>query len=210
MSKKERLRRDVAGVGPQPRRSGLHPLSGLKEFRISKGEPDIRGWEVRTLSGREVGKVDDLLVDTDAGEVVMMDVAMRGSDRHIELPMRTAQIDAAANHVLVDSGDVDMYDRETSDDARTRDDRDDRNFIDRDRDDVDDRTEEDRIRRARERSADAEAAQRHTRLRGRDADAVERDQLPPEARGDADEVVVERRPVIEEVVIRRKVVDDQA
>ena len=32
-------------------------------FKIADGEPDIRGWEVRTLAGMEVGEVDDLLID---------------------------------------------------------------------------------------------------------------------------------------------------
>lgn len=211
MGKKQRLRRDVAGVGPEPRRSGLHPLSGLKEFRISKGEPDIRGWDVSTLNGREVGRVDDLLVDTDAGEVVMMDVAMRGSDRHVELPIRSAQIDQQRNRVIVDSGDLELFAHGSSDDARTQGDRDDRSFIGRDSDMVTDHDADDRARHARERARDEadESAERHTWLRGRDADAIERDQLPPEARSDTDEVVVERRPVIEEVVIRRRVVDSE-
>lgn len=207
MGKKERLRRDIAGVGPEPRRAGLHPLSGLKEFRISKGEPDIRGWEVRTLNGREVGRVDDLLVDTDAGEVVMMDIEMRGSERHVELPIRSAQIDHHANRVIVDSGDVELYAGGLGENVRTRADRDERGYIDRDRDATPDSVEDLRDRET-EREAEADRIERHTRMRGRDADAVERDQLPDDARSDADEVVVERRPVIEEVVIRRKVVDD--
>jgi hypothetical protein len=207
MGRKERLRRDIAGVGPEPRRAGLHPLSGLKDFRISKGEPDIRGWEVRTLNGREIGRVDDLLVDTDAGEVVMMDIEMRGSERHIEMPIRSAQIDHDASRVIVDSGDVDLYAGSLTDEVRGETDRDDRTFVDRDRDVIPDRhdSDDDRARRMRERERDADSGADPTR--GRDASALERDQLPPDARADADEVVVERRPVIEEVVIRRRVLD---
>jgi hypothetical protein len=209
MGKKERLRRDIAGVGPEPRRSGLHPLSGLKDFRISKGEPDIRGWEVRTLNGREIGRVDDLLVDTDAGEVVMMEVELRGSERHVELPIRSAQIDNHRNHVIVDSGDVELYAGGLADQVDRGGERDERGLVDRDRDGIPDRIEEDddRARRLREREADDDVGAGRTRVRGRDADALERDQLPPEARTDSDEVVVERRPVIEEVVIRRRVLD---
>ena len=109
MGKKERLRRDIAGVGPEPRRLGLSPLRTLKDFQIAKGEPDIRGWSVRTLNGSEVGKVDDLLVDPEAGEVVMMDVEMRASERHLQLPLRSAQLDHHAHRVIVDSGDVQRY-----------------------------------------------------------------------------------------------------
>jgi sporulation protein YlmC with PRC-barrel domain len=149
MGKKERLRRDLAGVGPEPRRSGLHPLSGLKDFRISKGEPDIRGWEVRTLNGREVGRVDDLLVDTDAGEVVMMEIEMRGSERHIELPLRSAQIDKHASRVIVDSGDVELYAGGLAGDTRTPADLAERAVTDRDLDRIPDAAE-DRARRERE------------------------------------------------------------
>jgi len=223
--KKERLRRDIAGVGPEPRRAGLHPLSGLKDFRIGKGEPDIRGWEVRTLNGRDVGRVDDLLVDTDAGEVVMLDIEMRGSDRHIELPIRSAQLDHETSRVIVDSGDVDLYAGSLADDTRTHGDPDDRGFGDRDLDGIPDREEvtdderarrlrearrddEDRARRAIE--LDEESLRRHdrtTRHARPPGAAADRDAIAPDSDTAADEVVVERRPVIEEVVIRRRVID---
>ena len=193
MAKKERLRRDHAGIGPEPNRSGLQSLKRIKGFRIAKGEPDIRGWEVHTLNGRRVGEVDDLLVDVDAGDVVMMDVEMRGSQRHLELPIRSAQLDRDRRRVIVDSGDVERYGAGIDLDRDGREDRDeladrDRDYDrDRDRDGVDDRLERDRP------------------LRG--ASRMEQDALSPETRADADETVVERRPVVEEVVIRRHVVD---
>lgn len=109
MSEKDRLKRDSAGVGPEPRRTGLHKMSGLKGFKVARGEPDIRGWEVRTLNGRNVGEVDDLLVDPESGDVVFMEVAMNNSDRHIELALRYAQLDREKKHVIVDSGDVDAH-----------------------------------------------------------------------------------------------------
>jgi sporulation protein YlmC with PRC-barrel domain len=215
MGKKERLKRDIAGVGPEPRRIGLSPLRSLPDFRIAKGEPDIRGWTVRTLNGSEVGKVDDLLVDQDAGEVVMMDVEMRASERHLQLPIRTAQLDHESRRVIVDSGDVQRYgslgdipddrerqrelDRYFSEDRERERARDHEREVQREhRDDLD----RDRVERDRE----DEAA--NVRGRTRDANAIERDQLAPDMRNDADEVIVERRPVIEEVVVRRRVVED--
>ena len=131
MSKHERSRRDQAGVGPEPRRVGLHPMSSLHDFRIGKGEPDIRGWWVRTLNGRDIGRVADLLVDTDVGEVVMMDVSMRGSDRRIQLPLRSAQLDQRAHQVIVDSGDVDLYASDIGADGRSPTHRDQRAWLDR-------------------------------------------------------------------------------
>jgi sporulation protein YlmC with PRC-barrel domain len=109
MGEKDRLKRDSAGIGPEPRRTGLHRMSGLKDFRVAKGEPDIRGWAVRTLNGRDVGEVHDLLVDPESGEVVFMEVSMNTSDRRIELALRSAQLDREHNRVIVDSGDVDAH-----------------------------------------------------------------------------------------------------
>ncbi len=109
MGEKDRLKRDSAGIGPEPRRSGLHRMSDLKKFRVARGEPDIRGWEVRTLNGRHVGEVDDLMVDPESGEVVFMEVSMNNSDRRIELALRNAQLDRDRKHVIVDSGDVDAH-----------------------------------------------------------------------------------------------------
>jgi sporulation protein YlmC with PRC-barrel domain len=212
MGKKERLRRDHAGIGPEPGRAGLQPLKKTKGFRIAKGEPDIRGWEVHTLNGRRVGQVDDLLVDLDAGDVVMMDVEMRGSQRHLELPLRSAQLDRDQRRVIVDSGDVDRYGGTEEDlDADGVADRDERHLGDRDldRDGVPDRTE----RKLRDPDLDRDGIRDRDELRARNEHLtrpnprLERDELDPEMRADTDEIVVERRPVVEEVVIRRRVVD---
>ena len=41
----------------------IAPLSDLKDFQVSEGYKDIRGWRVDSADGKEVGKVHDLLVD---------------------------------------------------------------------------------------------------------------------------------------------------
>ncbi|HSJ13557.1 MAG TPA: PRC-barrel domain-containing protein [Longimicrobiales bacterium] len=224
MARNDRLRRDHAGIGPEPHRGGLQPLKKTKGFRIAKGEPDIRGWEVHTLNGRRVGDVDDLLVDVDAGDVVMMDVEMRGSQRHLELPIRSAQLDRERKRVIVDSGDVERYGGRTEDlDGDGIDDRDERlrapGARDLDRDGVDDRDQLARERTLRD--LDRDGIDDRDELRTRKGDVLrsdderltragtrlERDELPADVRADTDEVVVERRPVVEEVVVRRRVVD---
>jgi sporulation protein YlmC with PRC-barrel domain len=78
------------------------PLSELKQLKIASGEPDIRGWSVFTSSGRELGEIDDLLVDTSRGEVVMLDIGLRGSDRHSLAPIRAAWIDRKTKRVVLD------------------------------------------------------------------------------------------------------------
>jgi len=182
MGEKDRLRRDAAGVGPEPRRSGLFPLSELKKFRIARGEPDIRGWEVRTLNGRNVGEVDDLLVDPESGEVVFMEVGMNNTDRHIELSLRSAQLDRERKQVIVDSGDVDAHGPSYESRYSER------------------LTPEERAGHGRM-ADDSEV---------RYVDRDQRDDMRSrDIRADADEVVIDRRPVVEEVIIRRRPVDPE-
>ncbi|MBW8874598.1 MAG: PRC-barrel domain-containing protein [Acidobacteria bacterium] len=54
----------------------LKPLSRLHAYEIVEGDPDVRGWAVVGADGRKVGEVSDLLVDTDAGRVRYLDVAV--------------------------------------------------------------------------------------------------------------------------------------
>ena len=113
MSKKDhkRLTRDAAGVGPYAReRSRLVALSDMAGWRVPDGEADIRTWEVRTLAGRILGHVRELLIDPKAGEVVMIDVDIAGSDRQAYLPLRLVEIDRSRRMVRADSGDLEVHD----------------------------------------------------------------------------------------------------
>ena len=106
-----RRSRDAAGVGPYAReRERLVPLSKLGGWNVIDGEPDIRSWEVKTLSGRVLGTVHELLVDTGAGEVVMLDVDLTGSGRHALVPIRVVEIDQARRVVRADSGELEEHD----------------------------------------------------------------------------------------------------
>lgn len=167
--------RDAAGIGPYAQDAErLVRLSDLGKWDVADGEPDIRGWEVRTIGGRELGKVKELLVDPDAGEVVMLDVDLTGSDRHAEVPLRIVEIDRARRLVRMDSADLTPAEREAveaSDDQQVA------------------REGAPRERAPRERTwADT----------GRVKYALSGDE----------ERVVERRPIVEEVVVRRRVVDE--
>jgi PRC-barrel domain protein len=104
---KGRGRSDAAGVGPYVRKGlRLARLGELGNYKIAEGEPDIRGWEVRTISGRLLGEVAELLVDTDAGEVVVIDVDVKNNGRHSFAPVRAAMIDRTARVVRLDTGDL--------------------------------------------------------------------------------------------------------
>ena len=99
--------RDAAGIGPYAQDvEGLVRLSDLGKWDVAEGEPDIRGWEVRTIGGRELGKIKELLVDPDAGEVVMLDVDLSGSHQHALVPLRIVEIDRTKRVVRMDSSDL--------------------------------------------------------------------------------------------------------
>ena len=93
------------------RMSGVHlaPLGQLDNCRIADGEPDIRGWNVHTLDGCTAGKVDDLIVDTDARKVRYMDVKLDrkelglSEDRHVLVPLDDARLDPRSDDVLLES-----------------------------------------------------------------------------------------------------------
>jgi len=111
MTRNDREARDAAGVGPYAsERERLVALSTLDSWTVSDGEPDIRGWEVRTVNNRQLGTVNDLLIDADAGEAVLLDVDLPGSDRHTYVPIRVVQIDRERRIVLMDSADLPIDD----------------------------------------------------------------------------------------------------
>jgi sporulation protein YlmC with PRC-barrel domain len=183
----DRLSGDNAGIGPEPGRADrLHRLSDSHHFRIASGEPDIRGWEVRTLSGSHLGEVEDLLIDPHRGEVVMLDVDLNDSPDRINLPIRGVQLDRGRRCVIVDSGDI--RDAQTAIDHDTLHD-------DHPRHDVVDNGVDD----LRDRGDLTDDTSRDIRY-GRTRDAADD--------GVVEETVIERRPVIEEVVVRRRVVDE--
>jgi hypothetical protein len=107
MESHDRDGRDAAGIGPYAQeRERLVPMSTLQSWAVSAGEPDIRGWEVRTVSGRQLGAVGDLLIDQSKGEVVLLDVDLPGAVRHTFVPIRVVQIDRAKRIVVMDSADL--------------------------------------------------------------------------------------------------------
>ena len=182
----DRLRRDAAGVGPYARDAErLVPLKELGSWDVAEGEPDIRGWDVRTVGGRELGKVKELLVDPDAGEVVMLDVDLTGSDRHSLVPLRIVEIDRPRRVVRMDSSDLTPAERAAAEKSEDR---------------------ERPVEREREREGEGEREAERERTRERRWAQTGRVHYP--ARGD-EEVVVERRPMVEEVVVRRHVVEDE-
>jgi sporulation protein YlmC with PRC-barrel domain len=88
------------------------PTTRLRElrgsgFEIAKGQPDIRGWDVRDDSRRMVGKVRELIFDLKARKVRYMVVDI-GDVKELELEKRTvlipigfAQLDSRDDDVII-------------------------------------------------------------------------------------------------------------
>ena len=103
--------RDEAGVGPNPRDARrLIPMRELRDYKVVDGEPDIRGWSVFTATGRELGEIEDLLVDPELGEVVMVDVDLKRDDRHTLAPIKAAWIDREHRRVVLNTSMFDVDD----------------------------------------------------------------------------------------------------
>lgn len=120
MNREDREEAGATGAGPYAgERQKLIPMSTLESWTVSEGEPDVRGWEVRTLGGRPLGAVGDLLIDDTAGEVVFLDIDLSASDRRTFVPVRVVFIDRARRLVLMDSADLPDADSPRSDRSKS-------------------------------------------------------------------------------------------
>jgi sporulation protein YlmC with PRC-barrel domain len=85
----------------------IAPLSELKDFQVSEGYRDIRGWRVDSADGKDVGKVHDLLVDLDGMRTRYLDVRLHSSiaathgDRDVLIPIGSARIAEEGEAILV-------------------------------------------------------------------------------------------------------------
>lgn len=99
-------------------RERLVPMSTLESWTMSDGDPDIRGWEVRTLGGRRLGTIADLLIDAAEGEAILLDIDLSASDRRTFVPVRMVLLDRVHEIVLMDSADLPEGDSPRDDRAR--------------------------------------------------------------------------------------------
>jgi hypothetical protein len=94
----------------------------LDKFELPKGEPDPRGWDVRSADGTKIGKVEDLLFDTAERRIRYIEVALAkeiASDTardYALVPIGQARLDDNGDDVVVDLASTDFaaaprYDR---------------------------------------------------------------------------------------------------
>lgn len=58
----------------EKREKHLYYLDELKDYKISSGYPDVRGWDVKDAENRVIGKVDNLLINKASERVVYLDI----------------------------------------------------------------------------------------------------------------------------------------
>ncbi|GAA4321960.1 hypothetical protein GCM10023115_49790 [Pontixanthobacter gangjinensis] len=95
----------------------LYYLSELKDYKVNSKDSDIRGWQVKDLDKRVIGKVDDLLVNMDLGKVVYIDVEVDQAVIDTKHDPYSASADSqikefinkdGENHIIIPIGLIDI------------------------------------------------------------------------------------------------------
>ena len=68
-------------------------LDSLSDWQLENDDQDIRGYPVRSATGEEYGKIDDMLVDKDAKHVL----AVRMNDGRL---VAVEHLDIRSDHVI--------------------------------------------------------------------------------------------------------------
>jgi uncharacterized protein (TIGR02271 family) len=79
--------------------SGLQRLSELSGYSVGPDDPDVRGWNVVGNDGEKIGKVDDLLVDTNRMKVAALEVDMKGGGDHVHVPVERVDVDRSRKEI---------------------------------------------------------------------------------------------------------------
>jgi sporulation protein YlmC with PRC-barrel domain len=99
---------------PEEKRRGqnnpnLHALSNLDDYKVASDDPDVRGWTVISGDNENVGKVDELIVDTKRMKVryLVVDINNKyvadpdNEDFHMLIPVGAARLHEKNNDVIV-------------------------------------------------------------------------------------------------------------
>lgn len=84
------------------------PMREARDFKLSKGAPDVRGWNVFGADGERVGKVHELLVDPAALKIRYLavdladDLFLLKEDRHVLIPLERVELKERGNDVWID------------------------------------------------------------------------------------------------------------
>lgn len=98
---------DANAAAPEHAAATLVSLNDSGEFEVAEDDQDPRGWEVAMSDGRLVGKVDDLILDTETMKVRYLDIDLDPAvgrddqERHVLLPVKLAQVGELQARVTV-------------------------------------------------------------------------------------------------------------
>src|SRR5690349_22513801 len=91
-------------------------------YRIADGEPDIRGWKVRSRDGRVIGKVRDLLINKAHRLAEYIEVEVDGEDdRRTILPIQTAILNEGDDEVRFLGNAAEVFDDPSEPSQSTKD-----------------------------------------------------------------------------------------
>jgi uncharacterized protein (TIGR02271 family) len=87
------------------RNTRLQKLSG-SDFEISDGEQDIRGWDVKDASGKQIGEVEDLIFDYESRKVRYLVVDLEENDfdlddKEVLVPIGIAELHENDDDVIL-------------------------------------------------------------------------------------------------------------
>jgi sporulation protein YlmC with PRC-barrel domain len=93
-------------------RPRLMHLKDADDLQVAKGEPDIRGWDLRTMDGQRIGTVEDLVIDTEVMRVRYIEGKLELSEggteteRTVLIPIADARLAEEDDDVLVDYSSI--------------------------------------------------------------------------------------------------------
>ncbi len=85
----------------------LKRFSEMDNVEVAKDDPDIRGWDVTTGDGQDLGEVKDLLVDTRTMKVHAVEVELEGSrfnwndNRRVVVPIESLRVNRDDDEVVI-------------------------------------------------------------------------------------------------------------
>ncbi|MGB5927011.1 MAG: PRC-barrel domain-containing protein [Cyclobacteriaceae bacterium] len=91
--------------------NALQSLNNLKQYHVAEDSHDIRGWTVVGRKNDEIGKVDDLIVDTDHGKARYVTVVTdkklyaNETERKILVPVGRTKVENDRKALMIDSLD---------------------------------------------------------------------------------------------------------
>jgi sporulation protein YlmC with PRC-barrel domain len=95
----------------------LQRFSDMEDVEVAEDDPDVRGWDVVTRDGQDIGEVKDLLVDTDSMKVRCLEIELEGShfkwndNRRVAIPIESVQLDEEHDDVVVNGLGLDEIGR---------------------------------------------------------------------------------------------------